>query len=256
MRSSMKNLKYLIPIVAIFSSIGLVQANIEKNNTHVQKIVQKNNKHEKYFYVVIDVGHAKNEYGATSWNGNHEYDYNERFAKELVEALIKAQIPFRYASFNEDKNDLKIRVTKTNPKALFLAIHHDSVQQRYCNLQTKPCSTDHGAGYSLWVSQKNNYTKQSFNFAKDLAIQLSNNGLSNSTHHAEPVEGENRKMLDEHGVFENNNLFVLGIQNKSPAVLLEIGVITNPDDEKFINEKNNREIFIKGIVDVLKDYIY
>ena len=180
----------------------------------------------RIYYAVIDVGHAAREYGATAWNGGHEYDYNLRFAKELAARLEEEQIPYIFSGFHSGKNTLDDRITRTGPQAIFISIHHDAVQPRYCTL----------------------------GLAREIAAGLRDAGLKNSAHHAENIPGEGREWLDKNGVFRYDGLLVLR-KAQGPAVLMEVGVIVNPRDEAFVSVKKNRRRYIEAVVTALKRHI-
>ena len=208
----------------------------------------------KIYYAVIDAGHAGREYGATSWNGGHEYDYNQRFVKELTERLEREQIPYILSGFHPDKNILEDRVTRTGSHAIFLSFHHDSVSPIYCNLNTSPCETDYAAGYSLFVSSRNPYYDLSSAIASEMAAELRRAGFKNSVHHAEKIPGEGRPQLDRNGVFLFDDLRVLRL-SRGPAVLLEIGVIVNRRDEALVSSRKVRSRYIDAVIRVLKRHI-
>ena len=208
----------------------------------------------RIYYAVIDVGHAAREYGATAWNGGHEYDYNLRFAKELAARLEEEQIPYIFSGFHSGKNTLDDRITRTGPQAIFISIHHDAVQPRYCTLNDNPCESDYAAGYSLFVSSENPYYQESLGLAREIAAGLRDAGLKNSAHHAENIPGEGREWLDKNGVFRYDGLRVLR-NAQGPAVLMEVGVIVNPRDEAFVSVKKNRRRYIEAVVTALKRHI-
>ena len=58
-------------------------------------------------------------------------------------------------------------------------------------------------------------------------------------HHAEPIGGENRALLDARcGVYQYDDLVVLK-DFRSPAVLFEAAVVVNSDEE-FVAESKSR----------------
>jgi hypothetical protein len=60
---------------------------------------------------------------------------------------------------------------------------------------------------------------------------LTERGLAYSAHHAEPIRGEGRQLIDKAlGIYRYDQLFVLRF-NAAPAVLLEAGIIVNCADE-------------------------
>ena len=78
-------------------------------------------------------------------------------------------------------------------------------------------------------------------------------GLAFTTHHAERIPGENREWADRNaGVYYFDNLAVLKTA-KSPAVLLEAGVIVNRADERTLQEPAMRSAIAGAVVRGLAD---
>lgn len=61
-----------------------------------------------------------------------------------------------------------------------------------------------------------------------------------------------KALLSDRGVRQEN--FQVIRQTKTPAVLLELGYISNPTDEKLMNDKIYRQIITTSIVDGLRNY--
>jgi N-acetylmuramoyl-L-alanine amidase len=117
----------------------------------------------------------------------------------------------------------------------FLAVHHDSVQPylirtwEYDSVERR-FNDDH-AGFSLFVSRKNGAVKRSLACASAIGAALRGAGFVPSLYHADPIPGENKPFADKaNGVHYYDNLIVLKTA-RTPAVLLEAGVIVNRDEE-------------------------
>lgn len=109
-------------------------------------------------------------------------------------------------------------------------------------------------GYSLFVSGLNPQYNQSKQLATDIGRALRILGRSPTLHHAEPIEGENRPLLDTaNGVYRYDGLAVLK-QTEMPAVLLEIGVIVDEQDEAYVSDAANRQKMIEAVVRALQAY--
>jgi N-acetylmuramoyl-L-alanine amidase len=116
-----------------------------------------------------------------------------------------------------------------------LSVHHDSVQPRFLesweyDSVERPFSDLH-SGFSLFVSRKNRAIKASLACASAIGEALRGSEFSPSLYHAEPIPGENKPFADKtNGVHYYDNLIVLKTA-RTPAVLLEAGVILNRDEE-------------------------
>ena len=177
--------------------------------------------------VAIDTGHTPRQGGATSASGYPEYNFNRRFAESLLDALGKVgQTTIDLHSFDPNLS-LQDRPTRAGDAAFFLSIHHDSIQQRFLD---QGRATDF-AGFSVFVSRRNPRYEESLVCALAIGEAMHAAGELPSLYHAEPVTGENRPLLDrERGVHAFDELLVLRAA-RTPAVLLEVGVIVNPNEE-------------------------
>ncbi len=108
---------------------------------------------------------------------------------------------------------------------LFVSIHHDSVRERYLPVAGK------FSGYSLFVSRHNPQVDKSVACASAIGAELRAAGFAPSRYHADPVLGEARPFADEaNGVHFFDNLAVAR-SARMPALLVEAGVIVNPEEE-------------------------
>ena len=205
-------------------------------------------------YVVLDPGHTPRTPGAISAGNAPEHGFNNVFVRELAQALELEQIPYLISNVKNAELSLTDRVKNTGKRALFISIHHDSVQPQYCNLNTSPCRTDYASGYSLFVSKVNRNFRISKEIASKIARSLRQSGLSPSVHHGEKIPNESKILLDHNGVYQYDNLVVLK-NASSPAILIEVAVITNPQDERLARNPRHRAKIIKAIVKTLREYI-
>ena len=68
-------------------------------------------------------------------------------------------------------------------------------------------------------------------FAKALGVAMRRQGLMPTLHHAEPIKGENRELVNpDLGIYRFDDLIVLK-SAPMPAALLECGVIVNRAEE-------------------------
>jgi N-acetylmuramoyl-L-alanine amidase len=81
------------------------------------------------------------------------------------------------------------------------------------------------------MSMKNRQADRSLAFGQMLGAAMHERGFVFARHHAEPVPGENRPIIDEaRGVYQYDDLIVLK-HAPMPAALLECGVIINRAEE-------------------------
>lgn len=210
--------------------------------------------------ILLDPGHSLASPGALGVRAVHEVYYNNIFTTELAQALEAAgfRVLLTRLPDEEISLDKRAEIANSSDADLFLSIHHDSAQVRYLESITvdgKPAwrSRIPIQGYSVFVSSMNSHFDKSLLFAKAIAQHLYALGRKPTLHHAEKITGESRELLDSRlGIYRFDELLVLRKAN-IPAVLLEIGVIVDMQDESYISSKPNRAAMINAIVKSLKN---
>lgn len=212
--------------------------------------------------IILDSGHTPEQGGALGLSGQYEVVYNDRFVAELAPALEKAgwQVKLTREQYDIISLDDRAQLANENQAALLLSIHHDSVQMKHLRsviingnrvLQTRyPIR-----GYSIFVSKLNPQYQQSKTIASAIGNEFRAIGRPFASHHAEKIMGENRLFTDSiNGVYRHDHLAVLR-KTTVPAVLLELGVIVDPEDEYYVNQPENRRAMIIAIVRGLNPYL-
>jgi N-acetylmuramoyl-L-alanine amidase len=190
--------------------------------------------------VAVDVGHYAGEPGATSARGRPEFEFNRALALELARALEARGLGTRLIGVNGDVTVLSRRTAEARDAALFVSVHHDSVQPHYLEEWEHGGEwrkfSDRYAGFSLFVSRRNPGFEQSLACASAIGRALRAAGFAPSLYHAEPIPGESKPFADRaNGVHYYDNLIVLHSATQ-PAVLVEAGVIVNRAEELALAE--------------------
>jgi N-acetylmuramoyl-L-alanine amidase len=211
--------------------------------------------------VVIDAGHTKKMPGARGLSGRYEVEYNDALVASIATALAKAG----FVTILTRKPDQEIKleeradIANTYNALIMLSIHHDSAQlvhlEPFEKIGQKLYRTREPiAGYSLFVSKKNRQFDKSFSAAGLLGEELKKIGRKPSLHHAEPIPGEGRELLDARlGIYRYDDLIVLK-KVEIPAVLLEVGVIVDQDDEALVTQAGHQQAIAGAIVQSLKKF--
>ncbi len=182
--------------------------------------------HASAAYIVVDTGHTPQRPGATAANGRVEYLYNLDMSNAVADDLAAGGNHVLRVSVDGKDIQLTERVTQAPDADLFVSIHHDSLLQEWIDAGRRR----EFSGFSLFVSEKNPHYEQSLICAKKIGEQMLAIGEKPSLYHAAPVTGENRPLIDRHfGIHRYDDLVVLKTATV-PAVLIEIGVIANPDE--------------------------
>jgi N-acetylmuramoyl-L-alanine amidase len=189
--------------------------------------------------IALDVGHTPEASGAISARGVKEHAFNLQLARRIQKELIDGGFVHAnlIAVHGSGRAQLVKRIEQANASGadLLLSIHHDDVQIAYHDIWTHDGAphaySDRFSGYSLFVSRDNRRFEDSLAFAKFLGAALAARGLRYSAHHAEPIRGEGRRLIDPAtGVYQFDQLYVLR-SSASPAVLMEAGIIVNRAEE-------------------------
>lgn len=178
-------------------------------------------------YVVIDTGHTPARPGATGASGRVEYRYNLDLSAAVAERLHADGDRVMRTAADGREIALSARSTQAPDADLFVSIHHDSIQQPFIDAGRQR----EFRGFAIFVSERNPAYAKSLNCARAIAGQLLAAGERPSLYHAQPIRGENRPLIDAHlGIHRFDDLVVLRTAPIA-AVLVEAGVIVNPDEE-------------------------
>jgi N-acetylmuramoyl-L-alanine amidase len=207
--------------------------------------------------IAIDTGHSLSQPGVISARGQPEFSFNRGLALVVERALRERGFRTYLIGEQGDIEKLTDRsaAAASAGAAFLLSLHHDSVQPQY--LETwqvdgrRQHRSDRFSGFSLFVSRSNPDAGKSLACARAIGGELRYSGFSYSRHHNEPIPGENRPFADAvNGVYYFDELMVLKTATM-PAVLLEAGIIVNPDDERALADPKTRERIARALVDGL-----
>lgn len=185
--------------------------------------------------IAIDVGHFNAEPGATSARGRPEFEFNRDLAIEVKAALAARGVTAMLVGADGSMAHLSRRTAAASGADFLLSVHHDSVQPQFFSIWddqgTERLYSDRYAGFSLFISRRNVDVDASLRCASAIGAALRASGFTPSLYHAEQIPGESKPFADrDNGVHYYDNLVVLHTA-RSPAVLLEAGVIVNRDEE-------------------------
>ena len=213
------------------------------------------------FRLALDVGHTPELPGTPTARGKTEYEFNLSLAS-FIQAHLgdRGYKNVQLIKMSGGLETLAQRATVADDfKAdLFLSIHHDSAHPKYFEtwlVDGKPQEySDEFSGFSLFVSKKNPHWPAALQFATLLSDQLLKRDMHFTLHHAEPIEGESRELLDStRGIYRFDDLVVLkGFDG--PAALLEAAVVINRDEELIAASRQRHQIIADAVSDALDDY--
>ena len=106
----------------------------------------------------------------------------------------------------------------------------------------------------MFISGLNPRAQDSQRFATHLGARLNAAGFTPSLHHAEPIAGENRPLLQAKiGLYRFDELAVLR-GAPMPAVLLEAGIIVNRQEEMRLQDPAAIARMADAIVSAIQQY--
>lgn len=212
--------------------------------------------------IAIDIGHSAKKSGASSARGVGEFQFNQKIAQKLNTQLHSYGFKNSFI-INPEGKSLKLKqrteIAQRNYADLFVSIHHDSMQPQFLSTWTyQGKQYRHGEkfkGYSLFISQKTSHKKENKHLATRIADSLLSQQLRPSLHHAMPIKGENRRLIDrQRGIYAFPELAVLRTA-KMPAILVECGVIINKDEEVLLSDDAYQQKIAKALADGIVEYL-
>ncbi|MBF0433719.1 MAG: N-acetylmuramoyl-L-alanine amidase [Fibrobacteria bacterium] len=213
------------------------------------------------YVVAIDIGHTMNHPGVIGARGVPEFLFNQNLAMMLKKELDKQGFTQSFI-INPKGNDIALKdrtkIARDNNADIFLSIHHDSVQPKYLSKWVVQGDTtlysDEFQGYSLFYSEKSAMPKRSLQLAQNLGAVFRENGFTPTLHHAEPIKGENRELVDKQkGIYRFDDLVVLKTSSM-PAVLIESGVLINRDEELLLSNPVYQRMLVLSMVKAVSNF--
>jgi N-acetylmuramoyl-L-alanine amidase len=210
--------------------------------------------------VALDIGHTRGQPGAISATGVPEFEFNRRIVSLVKERLAQSKA-VEPMVINPDGTPITLtertRRAALAGAALFVAVHHDSANDKYLQAQQvngkKQFFTDRFEGYGVFISRKNPEFEKSLALARLVGGELEKN-LPFATHHNEAIRGENRPILDsERGIYEYDDLIVLK-SALMPAALVECGVIVNREQDLLLRQPAMQKIIADAIAAGIEQY--
>lgn len=213
-------LLFSIIIILIWNSMRQASNHVYNNNTNNQDFDSA----DKIFKVVIDPGHGGKDQGATGASGMSEKDFTLSLSKKVKDLL------------EENEN---IEVYMTREEDTFIS-SVDRYRPEYANnLDADLFISIHGNTYedpTVSGTEAYYYHEESKSFAKSIYQKV-----VNSTG------------FKDRGV-KNNDFFVVKY-TEMPSVLLEIGYLTNPEEEQQMLDDEFQTSTAQSICDGVKEYL-
>ncbi|WP_278036035.1 N-acetylmuramoyl-L-alanine amidase [Flavobacterium nitratireducens] len=171
--------------------------------------------------VVIDVSHGGTDAGAIK-NGISE--------KQLVEALAK--------KIKSTNNDVRIHFTRNEDKTLTLQERTEYINSLkpdfVLSIHINANKDNTKSGLELYTSQENKFSDKSVEKANEL-----------------------RQKLLKHDFFKSSSVktapFYILKNSNAPAVIVELGFLTNENDYKYLTDSNSQDKIASSISEYLSE---
>ncbi|ELV7526217.1 N-acetylmuramoyl-L-alanine amidase family protein [Flavobacterium psychrophilum] len=171
--------------------------------------------------IVIDAGHGGKDFGAQI-GGELEKKIVENIANKI--SLLNGKGEIEIVLLREDDSFIELservaRINKINP-SLLISLHINASK----NLKEN--------GVNAYVSKQNDFYDKSMESAKNLVDKISNEKLAK-------------------GEVKDANFFVIK-NSKCPALLLEVGYLSNENDKTYITSESGQNEIANQIFEFIK----
>ena len=205
--------------------------------------------------LALDAGYSINDPGMAGVRGKREVEYNDRFVAELIPKIKAAGWEVKLTRGDYGYVSDKHRAEQANiwEADLLLSIHHDVSPKRFLKTETKDGvtvnqSTKSFEGYSMYVSKRNKKYRASLCFAQRLGFRLKplqrDPAYFHKEHDGLPL------IMKEYGIYERD--IPLLREADIPAVQVKIGVVTDPQDEAWINDDQYRRDIENAVIKTIR----
>lgn len=219
--------------------------------------------------IAIDPGHGGQDPGAMGMNGTREKDITLAIARELARQVNAT--PGLKAVLTRD-SDYFIPLGERARKAsragadIFLSIHADAAENRSARGSSVYILSTRGASSqrARWLADKENAAdviggeraRSADNTLTSVLLDLTQSGnLRASEDAAGHVLGGLKRVGNNHKPnIERANFAVLRTSDRFPAMLVETAFISNPDEERRLNDTSFQRTLAAAILDGVDTY--
>lgn len=217
--------------------------------------------------IVIDAGHGGVDPGAIGYNGTYEKNITLAMSKELKEKLDKNS---RYKVYLTRSKDIfiplrdRVKIARKHDADLFISIHADSARNRKAvGLSVYTLSETASDKEAAALAEKENKADivAGLNFAEhskevsDILLNLAQRETNNSSSEfATLLSSQMSKIVK---TVSNTHRFAGFAVLKAPdvpSVLLELGYLSNPTEERQLRQKSYRRKLADAAVKAIDKY--
>ncbi len=215
--------------------------------------------------IVIDAGHGGHDPGAIGKNGVREKDINLDIAKRLAKLLKEegVEVVMTRSSDNYITLEHRVEITNRSKAQLFVSIHSNANRARSLNgLEVYYVSSPGSDSRKALVNadnllsglDKSSYTYLSKNLKGILADMISTYSRSESIELAKAICKTADQDLDTRIIGTKSAGFFVLKGSRLPAVLIEVGFLSNKEEERLLNNSYYREQVAQAIAHSITNY--
>jgi len=213
--------------------------------------------------IVIDPGHGGRDPGAIGVKGTHEKKITFASAYELQKQLLATGRYKVILTRSKDKyveHEERLRIARAGGADLFISIHADSAGSKTARGASVYTLADRAKNRSKRIVNSQNWimdvdlTTQS-DPVGDILVDLAQRSTSSQSEEfadilLKELSGSTKLIGNSH---RRAGYYVL-LAPDVPAVLLEMGFLSNAKDEKLLNSTNHRKKVLKSVTRSINKY--
>lgn len=220
--------------------------------------------------VVIDAGHGGKDVGC---NGKYSQEADVALSLALqVGKLIQQNLPDVKVVYTRKEDHFvelidRAGIANKNDADLFISIHLNSGPSTAYGTETYTMGIQKSEGNLLVAKRENSVVLQEENYKENyngfdpnspqshILFTLHQSAyIDNSLRFAGKVEDEFRTRVGRKSRGVKQAPFLVLWKSFMPSVLIECGFLTNPTEEKFLNDKTGQTYMASGIYRAFKEY--
>ena len=213
--------------------------------------------------IVIDPGHGGRDPGAIGVRGTKEKTITTAAAKELQKQLLatgRYQVMMTRTEDNYVDHEERLRIARAGGADLFISIHADSAGSKTARGASVYTLADRAKSRSKRIVNNQNWimdvdlTKQSDPVGDILVDLAQRNTETQSEQFADLLLenlGRSTKLVGNS--HRRAGYFVL-LAPDVPAILLELGFLSNAQDEKLLNSRSHRKKVLRSVTRSINSY--
>lgn len=221
-------------------------------------------KHSKKPVIVIDPGHGGRDPGAIGVKGTHEKKITTAAAEELAERLRRSGRYTVILTRTTDKyveHAERLRIARVGQADLFISIHADSASSKSARGASVYTLADRAKGRQKRITNSQNWImdvdlSEQSDPVGDILIDLAQRKTETQSDAfakilLEELTGKTELIGNSH---RRAGYYVL-LAPDVPAVLLELGFLSNPEDEKLLKTQAHRTKLVKAVETAIDKYM-